>query len=1444
LSEQNTTNAIQKHAWAAGGVSGYPLAHPIVGQDQFFITFRQFIHLVDHEAERFAHVFAVVAQWGVGKSRLGYELISQINSTSPGWFVRDADGTLAKADLFDDDAHRDQYLGIYIRYSQVANEYNNVDNWFAFGLYKALLPLARAVFDNSIQGQIAKEAYDRLLVKGFDEQELAAALEIDQNYSDQTLYEDPRLLTRLCEAAYACLSKYGVKYVLIVLDELETVAEAATYGLEAEDIKHLDGRAIKLMGKAIKEEDPRRKLPWLRYVALCSPAIGEELREIKSTARRFEIEELSQNAFSDVSDFVRALREDERLTEEYPEGLVEAAYAMSGRNFGWFNVIMANADEVLRAARLRRSNDRSGLRRKAASDGLPTLGELFNEMVRVSSRIRTHVLDHNAIKELLISDRTYLDAARELLYGQLPVALSKWKTDERAALLSARNEYEEPIATLYKRVEWDEQACSQALRAAKFRREGDVWVLSETDQELNLRKLLSNLSTYAIHESAVGRNGDGRHTFLVPIVQKEFIQLVSLLYPHHAAEDAARALWSHFIGSDKLPEADATHIGPSIAMIGRLDLRYHRQSHNSLIFRDPEQSNAHEQAMRQREGQPVETRAREILIGAMRLLDNNWNYDGGSAELKDAPVSVATAPPRGRGDAGGLITNNGLRLHPDGRLILSYVRSADDLRKLCDQAAQQFSTKGRTPVIAFTTSRALIDQFEDAGLTTDRWLADARSFLLLYQLTSGEEYVLQQIGIPTNEWAGFRLDGPVFTTAFDNRLRSLLRGISASTQSWRRRLNAEGRIAWPQKPGSSLRENEKQVLHDAWVYLMTKEGRPLSISHLDERKDLNVEEVVSLLGKTGVPQRARAFGYDEDERAMLFDPLDDAAEPKFPAFLGRVLDKLLAAENWTFDAARKEWFWGYTWLNSRPGEVFIEWMSLAHDLGFAEAVENTGRGEKTYTLLTRPALGGLINEAENWLRQEYPKIVGHMGEVFGEGAVQQYFAPIGSVKEGTQTRLAKQAIEKARRDLEALEADEGNRSRRVNIAEQERLFVDSTRRRLSILRSIRHVYDKDAYAKFAKDDNLHTLSFEDDSTPLWQRILRAKRFSDLVRQVDEKIRVRVDKLSEEMRAQVQGLPGFPINLFTRSFKKIEDILSGALSTRDPEGSTQRRQGTDADTLELYLKDLKIGEARNKLAQLAREAGIDLDTTQEAPLNEIDGSIARGFRNLKSSFEQAQGKLDKYQERLGNLEVILHNAPEDFMYPKDVPPFDELKNRPSFIEGSLEDLREGDAEQLLSDHDALSKLGNFQPLMQAVHTLLVEPQQAINLLAGHVQTLENAAADYRRRLLNAPDIRSIERGLNALLRANGEPERKPLDMPELEAAGSLRAAVEKRDERRSEWARRGEELLQGTGVSFERWQRIVDDLEAGRDPRLEAELDRNLVARGFLVRTYKLGGGAR
>jgi hypothetical protein len=1406
------------HQWATGGVSTYPLTHPIVGQSRFYETFKNFIHLVDQEAEAFAHVFAVVAQWGVGKSRLGYELVSQINDSSRGWYVRDAGGALATANLFHDDADREQYLGLYLRYSQIATEHHNVDNWFAYGLYKALLPLARAKFDTSIQGQIANESYDRLLPLGFDETKLAEALEISANHSDEELYTDPYLVTRLCEQAYAYLRKFGVKYLLIVLDELETVAETTTYGLDPGDIKHLDGRAIKLMGKAIKEEDPRRKLPWLRYVALCSPAIGDELREIKSTARRFEMVELSNNAFADVSDFVRTLVSQGRLGEQYPTGLVEAAYAMSGGNFGWFNVIMANVDGALRE------------RRRHGERGLPTVGGLFAETKEKSSRMRDHVLDYSAIEELKLSNRGYKEAAQELLFGQLPVSFSSLSAETRTALLNARNEYDEPIALLYHRTEVEYQTCSNALREAKFKRDREVWQLNGVDEPLDLRQLLANLSTYAIHEPAP----EGKSTLLLPLRAADFVQLVGLLYPHPAAEDAARALWQALTGNRELAAEEATHIGPSIAMLERLNLRYRRQTHNSLIFRDPDESAAFENAFEGRKKKGEDERTRDVLTGAMRLLDRNWRYEPTRPGLRRVPQALVTSPPAGAGQKGGLVTAEALKLHPKGRLLLAWVRNEEELTQLAEDAAAQFSEEGRTPVIAFTASRALVERFNNPSSPV---LRDARHFLLLCQLSSGEELLLQQIGLPREVRRGFEFEERRFTSAFNNRLNSLLRQLMEEVQKWRHQLNQAGRIAWPLRPGGTLKDSDRELLYRAWQYLILQQDR--SLAQLDEKSGVDPQALLAVLGRLDVTQQARAAGYRDDERAWLFNRLDDVAEAVFSPFLQELISGLLKNPKFNYSQARREWFWGYTWQTAKPQDIFQDWLALCVELGFAEIAPEEA-GARTYELLSRSALGGRITEARNWLANEYPVIVKRMESLFGEGKVRDFFSPLGSAPVGTKTAQADALLREAEDELKALITTEEGQFSNLSREQQEQMLIKAARNRLTILANVGQVYLRDDYQRLSESDNIKTLNFEDDAVPLWKRIRLAEKVAKSFQDVEDRMRRRIESLSTELRAEVGNLNGFPINLFTLSLAKIENILQGAFGFTTAEGETQRRQTTDAGTLGQYLKDLKVADAANKLSQLAREVGVSMDGGPELSLESIDGHIVQGLRKLKQAFELAQEMLESLRGRLVRAEVALQNAPDDFSYPASIPPLTNLCQRPDQIEGLLEGLSE-EADQMRTQFEAAARLGNFAPLMQEAQNLLVEPRKALNLLSGHVLTLENSITDYHKRLLEMRDVREIETGLNALLRVTNQPERRALTLQELQSTESLCAALALVEERRTAWVNQGNEILDGAGVTFDRWRRIMADLEAGRDPEISnAEAD-GLVNRGFLHRTYRLGG---
>jgi hypothetical protein len=596
---------------------------------------------------------------------------------------------------------------------------------------------------------------------------------------------------------------------------------------------------------------------------------------------------------------------------------------------------------------------------------------------------------------------------------------------------------------------------------------------------------------------------------------------------------------------------------------------------------------------------------------------------------------------------------------------------------------------------------------------------------------------------------------------------------------------------------------------------------------------------LATLERIGLTPQVRAAGYRDEERAWLFSRLDESAEAVFPPFLREMINSLLKNPNFNYSLARREWFWGYTWQTAKPQDIFQDWLALCVEMGFAEKAAEEG-GARTYELLSRGTLNGLIKEARNWLENDYPTIVKRMESLFGEGKVRDFFNPLGSTPVGTKTAQADASLRQAESELKALITTEESQFGNLAGEQQEQRLIKASRNRLTILENVGQVYLRDEYQRLSGGDNIKTLNFEDDTVPLWKRIRLAEKVADLFQSVEARMGRRIEKLSGELREEVSGLNGFPINLFTLSLKKIENILQGAFSFTNPEGETQRRQTTDAGTLGQYLKDLKVADATNKLSQLAREVGVSMDGGQEPALENIDGQIVQGFRKLKQAFEQTREILKGLREKLERAEAMLRDAPDDFSYPPSIPPLTNLSQRPDQIEGLLEGLSE-EADQMRSQFEAPARLGNFGPLMQEAQNLLVEPRKAINLLSGHVMTLENSITDYLKRLLELRDVQEIEAGLNAMLRVKKQPERKGLTLHDLQSTGSLRAALALVEERRTEWVSDGNKMLNGAGVTFDRWRRVVADLRAGRDPEINSIEADGLVDRGFLRRTYRLGG---
>lgn len=1414
LDDKVVASLAKQHRWAATGVSDYPPRDPLVGQSRFFKRFKTFLHTVDHDDDRFAHVFAVEAEWGRGKSRLGHELIAQINDCSKGWFVRDEKAQLCDQQLFDTQA-QDKYLALYIRYSQVASDYQNSDNWFAFGLYQALLPLATLKFDGSIQSEIAKQAYERLMPVGFSAAEFSDALQLSAEHSEESLYIDHSLVVGLVQAAYEYLKRFGIQYALVVLDELETVAEAATFGLEDDDSKRLDGQAIRLIGKAIKEEDPRRKLPWLRYVALCSPLLGQQLREIQSVARRFELVELEHNAFADVSDYVTSLSNEGKLAFDYPAGLVEAAYAMSGANFGWFNVVMANVDAILHQY-------------QQASRSLDDVGELFEAVLAGSGRVAKHVLDKGAIEGIQIRDQALLAACRTLLYGQLPVPLSEVLL--ATEILKLKNEDQEPVAALYQKLSLDRLQCRQALEQAKFIRKGDEWYYPAVEQALSLDTLLDNLRTFSIKEQAY--SGDN-NAILLPLSKGEFKYLLTLLYDHPAIEFAADALWHKLVGdSAELAETEATHIGPSVAMLLRLDLRYRSAQHNSMIFKDPNMSDGHEQAiaeLQKQSGQKPILKLLARLTGFVRVLDNNWQYNevllSNKAGADDSPLAILSNP---RGQKGGLLTLDAFKLHPDGKALFAWVSSKTELDSLYDFASGYSRDNGKLPVLALTASAHLMEQY--SRLDDSETLRDT---ILLHYINPSEADQLERIGLDLSDCQQyqFTLSLDSFTAKFKNKLTALTHFASDAIHKWRQRLNERGLIAWPLKSDGKLSSNDRDLLFKGWYTLAIAHTDLNGLMGLQQKHGVAADELSSLLDKLKVPGSFMAKGFTADEHAGLFTELANPqrSQAQLPLFLA-----CIAAPNknqqWTFEKAKQQWYFGYVAeTNITAKNVFDDWMWWCGQLNLL-SLENSNDRTAKWLSYPRSRLDNAITEAHNWFTSQGPEgyqtKVETLSRVYGYGRINDIFAPLGRSPLGYATVEADEQLKQARTLFNTLKQDEEQLAEIRDLASASSLptLIDKRARILELVDKVKLL----VAPKLVLQD-AHILDLDDRQTSLYQRVEQARLFAEFVESSAQRIKARVLDLIVDIDSDCEGLEHFPKSFYKQCLRTVSNIIDGALSDSHDSATAQKEQQAGSDTLLHSLRKLDLAQANEKLALLAAEVGLNLQTDQQTALPSINGAIVSSYRIFKTNFEKLVDNINQQKQSASNLESMLSSASSDYEHISDVNALPVITQKLQLIEDALEDVAT-DAETKRQNLRTGMQNGQFDSLRDVPEQLLNPIRGQVLPIQGQLLTIKNHLDAVKNSVVS--HVNEFLPMLRPLLRSQGQDSPVELKFSDVEtlSLSELQLLSEKTIE---QWKQVADSVLEGTDVDLATWQDTFTAVNSQHEPQLTDKQRIALVQKGIL-----------
>ena len=1314
LDNDMITNLAQQHRWAATGVSDYPPRDPLVGQSRFFKRFKTFIQTVDHTQDQFAHVFAVEAEWGRGKSRLGHELIAQINESSKGWFVRDDKGQLQDQTLFDQ-VKRDEYLALYIRYSQVASDYQNSDNWFAYGLYKALLPLATQEFDHSIQSAIANQAYQRLRPIGFSSQKLAEILELEKQHSEETLYEDANLVVGLVQQAYEYIKTFGIQYILIVLDELETVAEAASFGLEDDKNQRLDGQAIRLIGKAIKEEDPRRKLPWLRYVALCSPLLGQQLREIQSVARRFELVELEHNAFADVSNYVEKLKEQKKLTYNYPVGLVESAYAMSAANFGWFNVIMANIDAVLEQYR-------------QANKDVKNIGELFNAVLAGSGRVEKHVLDKGVLEGIQTRDQDILKQCQTLLYGQLPLPLTEINNSD--AIFALKNEHQEPVAARYKLIYLDRLECRKALEQAKFVREhNDEWLYPAVEQVLSLDTLLDNLKTFSIRE----QSNEGRQAFLIPLSKIEFKYLLNLLYDHPAVEFAADALWQSIVGQSlELPEEEATHIGPSISMLMNLDIRYKSAQQNSLIFKEPSMSDGLEKALnelQQNSSQQPLLKLATRVTGLIRLLDKNWSYNQSIYAIPAGSpakgLAILTEPTTG------LLTLDSFKLHYKGRALFSWVSNRQELDELHGFATQYRRQFGRTPVLALTASVNLYEQY--ISLDSEDTLRDA---ILLHYLNPTEVDQLERVGLDLDICKKYKVDLTLdsFIKKFKTKLKGIADNVQQSILNWRQHLNTKGQIAWPLRIDTKLSEEDRNILFKAW-YQLAVERKERTVILSTSFKDVDGKEIESVLNKLKVPSIYEAKDYQKHEHAGLFLNLDtpQLSVADIPIFLAKIAGLGKTDITWTLEKAEQDWYFGYVAFSKNTSKsVFDDWMWWCSKLHLIEIQDQIAHKAvwKSYPVAK---LSNMIEEAQLWFEgkadDSYAKQIEKLATTYGYDQIQHHFAPLNSTTMGVQTVEAKDSLTQAQKIFEQFKATTESLDSIV-FKEDVLKIKPLLKQRTEIITLVEKV--KPLHLQKSELRDVNTLDISDQQLSLYERVQQATLYAEKVQTACRKIKERSVALIGIMEQDAQTHHDFSILIFKKCLNTIGNIVDAVLNNENPSATAKKQIQASSDTFIHVLRKMNFVKANDKLLELANEVGLDTYTNNPKGLNDISsGYIVPSYKKCLERHESITSSFEANLKAVQELLLKLSGAESLTEFSSDIDTLQSIKERISILEESLSDIKDT-ADEYRKKYREQMQNGDFSSLEGLVEHLYSPIRNQLHPLAGKLIAIKNNCANFKSK----------------------------------------------------------------------------------------------------------------
>ena len=131
-------------------------------------------------------------------------------------------------------------------------------------------------------------------------------------------------------------------------------------------------------------------------------------------------------------------------------------------------------------------------------------------------------------------------------------------------------------------------------------------------------------------------------------------------------------------------------------------------------------------------------------------------------------------------------------------------------------------------------------------------------------------------------------------------------------------------------------------------------------------------------------------------------------------------------------------------------------------------------------------------------------------------------------------------------------------------------------------------------------------------------------------------------------------PFAPVFGLWETFRSFLGFLATVSTVFRPHAPREQNQATDHKRSS--VGNVKVGQATEKLGQLADEVGIRLDSDAEVPLAEITGSIVQSFHDLVKDFQRERQRLDDLNARLTSLKTELNEVAGRLHVPADLAHF--------------------------------------------------------------------------------------------------------------------------------------------------------------------------------------------